>query len=136
MSEPAPRRSSRNYAKFTINRTRLVRLQAKVTREGVPGFFDFSGSRWVVWLRFSALPLALPTTFERAYAMPKLPGDAADGDTGKAEVLVTLPTVRAACLAEWVAADQNAADSTTPSGKVEYALDLPWECVVGPSPGP
>lgn len=136
MTAPAGYRDSEKYHTFPLNRVVVVELETSTrTKEG-PSAFDASSANWTIYLRMAPYPLVVPTTYDFNDDMTKIVGRSAAGDTCRCSVEVKLTTAREMLHCEWVAADTNVIDATTPSGKKEYALDLPWiaRAIVSPAP--
>lgn len=129
-------RASKNYSAFPVGRELVVKLQAKVRLEGVVAPVDFSAANFEVRLRLAPFPLVKPVVYDVNLPMTKDPGASSPGDTGKCSLTVIAPTVRERVHVEWVRIDTSISDGTTPSGKRERLLDLPWIARAFESPSP
>lgn len=129
-------RRSESYAAFHAARATRVRIQALERLDGKLTPRDFSAAKWQFRFRAYVTAAATGQTFRVNEPMTKLSGTASDGDTGRAEILVTFPhSAVGAVVCEVVVVDTSVVDAATPSGKVEHRIDAPWPAVVYASAG-
>ncbi len=129
-------RRSECYHTFHAARATRVRIEALERLDGKLTPRDFSDAKWQLRFRAYVAAAATGQTFVLNVAMTKLAGDEDDGDTGRAEVLVTFPhSAVGDVVCEVVAIDTSVVNAETPSGKVEHRIDAPWTAVVRASAG-